>query len=46
MIMEWDSLNQEQVDIYKVLEAIRTLSTCKDKQVAAVATNDMGVITV
>ena len=45
MIMEWDSLNQEHVDIYKVLEVIRSLSTCRDKQVAAVATNDMGLIT-
>lgn len=45
MVIEYDSLNQEHVDIYKVLEVVRSLSPCKDKQVAALTANDMGGIT-
>lgn len=44
MVTEWNNITPEQVDIYHLLEAIRCLSVCKDKQVAAIATDDMGRI--
>lgn len=44
MVTEWDDLTQEQCDIYELLESLRRMSPCKDKQVAAIATTPMGKI--
>lgn len=44
MVTEWYDLTQEQCDIYELLESLRKMSPCKDKQVAAIATTQMGKI--
>lgn len=44
MVTEWNNISPEQIDIYHLLESIRCLSVCQDKQVAAIATDDMGRI--
>ena len=44
MVINYDSLTEEQVAIYELLETLRRFSSCKDKQVAAIATDSMGKI--
>ena len=44
MVTVYNSLTEEQVAIYELLECLRRFSSCKDKQVAAVATDFMGRI--
>lgn len=42
MVTEYSSITEEQVVIYELLEFLRRLSSCKDKQVAAIVTDRMG----
>lgn len=42
MVTEQDKLDEEQTVIYELLETIRRFSPCKDKQVAAISTDEMG----
>lgn len=44
MVTEYNSLTEEQVEIYGLLETLRRFSPCCDKQVAAVSTDVMGRI--
>ena len=42
MVTEEYDLTQEQCNIYELLESLRRLSPCKDKQVAGIATDALG----
>ena len=44
MIISEDYLTKEEIEYYDLLEKLRCMSSCSDKQVAALATNDMGKI--
>lgn len=44
MVTKYESLTEEQVALYELLESLRRFSSCRDKQVAAIATDFMGRI--